>query len=144
MTQSSTITIHNTLTEIGRVWPFFENLVRIWELAPAVSQAVQLCLDELITNIISYGYDDGETGRDIIIRFTREDDQLDVVLMDDARPFNPLDMPDPDVTAALEDRRIGGLGIFFVRNMMDDVRYERIDGRNILTLRKRLGGAEAV
>ncbi|MEQ9575215.1 MAG: ATP-binding protein, partial [Rhodospirillales bacterium] len=58
-------------------------------------------------------------------------------------PFNPLEMPDPDVEAALEDREIGGLGIFLARQMMDVIRYRRADGFNCLTLVKLLPG-EAV
>jgi len=102
---------------------------------------LNLVLDELLTNTINYGFEnDGRppAERHIAVRLWREGEDLVMVLEDDAAAFNPLDAPPPDLDKSLEERRIGGLGIHLVRNVMDQLHYER-DGRmNRLTLRKRL------
>ena len=96
-----------------------------------------LSLDELITNIVSYGYRDSKE-HEIRITLTEEEGSLKVVLEDDGIPFDPLsDAPDPDLDADVEERRIGGLGVHFVKSLMDEVAYERRDGCNRLTLIQR-------
>jgi len=95
-----------------------------------------LALDEILSNIIRHGRPQ-ETGT-IDLTFSMEADVIEVEFVDSASPFNPLETPLPDTTAALEARQPGGLGIALVRAMMDEVRYERRDGRNVLTLTARL------
>ena len=98
---------------------------------------LNLSLDELITNIVSYGYRDGEE-HEIRITLTEEEGSLKVVLEDDGISFDPLsEAPDPDLDADVEERRIGGLGVHFVKSLMDEVAYERRDGCNRLTLIQR-------
>ena len=110
------------------------------DLAPAVAFALNLSLDELLTNTISYGYDDGGSHRiDIAVRM--EGSAIVVEISDDAKPFDPADAPRPDTGAALGDRPIGGLGVHFVREMMDGFRYSRSGGRNIVTLTKEAAAA---
>ncbi|MCY4436180.1 MAG: ATP-binding protein [Chloroflexi bacterium] len=94
---------------------------------------VNLALEELVINVMNYGHDGGL--HEIDITLTSDEDSLTIEIVDDGRPFDPLhDAPKPDVNAELEDRDIGGLGIHFVRKMMDDVRYRREEGKNHLTL----------
>ena len=94
---------------------------------------VNLALEELVLNVMNYGHDDGL--HEIDITLVSEENSLTIEIVDDGRPFDPLnDAPIPDVNAELEDRSIGGLGIHFVRKMMDDVRYRREEGKNHLTL----------
>ena len=94
---------------------------------------VNLALEEIVINVMNYGHEDGLHEIDIIL--TSEENALTIEIVDDGRPFDPLhDAPIPDVNAELEDRNIGGLGIHFVRKMMDDVRYRREEGKNHLTL----------
>lgn len=94
---------------------------------------VNLALEELVLNVMNYGHDDGL--HEIDIKLVSEENSLTIEIVDDGRPFDPLnDAPIPDVNAELEDRTIGGLGIHFVRKMMDDVRYRREEGKNHLTL----------
>ena len=98
---------------------------------------LNLSLDELITNIVSYGYRDGEE-HEIRITLTEEEGSLKVVLEDDGIPFDPLsEAPDPDLDAGVVERRIGGLGVYFVKSLMDEVAYERRGGCNRLTLIQR-------
>ena len=99
---------------------------------------LNLALDELVTNVVSYGYDEPAGDRDITVALAVGDGRLTATLEDDGRPFDPLAKAPPDIDSSLEDRRIGGLGVHFVRTMMDDVQYRRVDGRNRLTLVKTL------
>lgn len=97
-----------------------------------------LVLDELITNIISYGYADfDEHPIDVIIGW--KDNAISVRVEDDAQAFNILeDAPDPEFDVPLEEREkpIGGMGVHLVKTMVDEISYERADGKNILSLKK--------
>ena len=111
-------------------------------LAEHVSFEVHLALDELLTNTIDYGYDnDNEHRIDLLLRL--QGDTLTVEIADDGRAFDPLQAAEPDMGASLQDRARGGLGIYLVRKMMDSVAYRRQDGRNIVTLTKRVAPGEA-
>jgi anti-sigma regulatory factor (Ser/Thr protein kinase) len=104
-------------------------------LSEACITDVNICLDELFTNIASYGFvDDLEH----IIRFTLHLDNnvLMLSIQDDGIPFNPLEKKDPEIPAELIDVKIGGLGIHIVRKLMDDIRYERKQDKNRLMLKK--------
>ena len=96
---------------------------------------INICLDELFTNIVSYGFADD---LEHTIRFTINVDNnvLTLNIEDEGIPFNPLEKKDPEIPADLIDVRIGGLGIHIVRKLMDDIRYKRKRGKNKLTLKK--------
>ena len=108
-------------------------------LSPDIAFAVNVSVDELLTNTISYGYDDGARHR---IRMTVrvEGSILVVELSDDGKPYDPTTAPHPDIDAPIEKRPIGGLGVHFVRELMDGFSYRRSGGRNIVTLTKRTTG----
>ena len=98
---------------------------------------LNVSLDELITNVISYGYGDDEE-HEIRVTLTEEEGSLAAILEDDGIAFDPFsEAPDPDLDAGVEERRIGGLGVHFVKSLMDEVAYERRDGCNRLTLIQR-------
>lgn len=98
---------------------------------------INLALDELLTNTISYGYND-ENRHEIIVKFIFGEHDLEIRIEDDGIEFNPLNAKEPDINAPLEERRIGGLGIHFVKTLMDDVTYKRENDRNILTIYKKI------
>jgi anti-sigma regulatory factor (Ser/Thr protein kinase) len=93
-------------------------------------------LEELVTNIIAYGYTDKKE-HIIFIRIKKSDDILTVEVKDDGRAFNPLDMPPPDKSSDLENIEPGGLGIHLVRKLTDEVFYQRENNCNILTFKKK-------
>ena len=96
---------------------------------------LNLVLEELLTNIISHGYaDEGE--HYIQITISHENGMLVVCVEDDGIPFNPVAAEAPDIKSPLEAREIGGLGIHLIKQVMDDILYERVGNRNILTLKK--------
>lgn len=97
---------------------------------------IEVALDELLTNIALYAYAP-ETGNiDIDYDFDASARLLTIVISDEGKPFDPLAKEDPNIALSLQDRKIGGLGIFIVKQVMDEVSYERKDGKNILTLKK--------
>jgi sigma-B regulation protein RsbU (phosphoserine phosphatase) len=96
-----------------------------------------LAFDELLSNIIKYAYSANE-GRVIECEVARRGGAIEAVITDNGVPFNPLELSEPDTALSLETREIGGLGVLLVREMFDDVRYERRDSRNITTIVQRL------
>jgi serine phosphatase RsbU (regulator of sigma subunit)/anti-sigma regulatory factor (Ser/Thr protein kinase) len=141
------------LDELARLAEALEAAGETFGLAPKIVFNLNLVLDELVTNTVSYGYGDAtsaganaganagthaKTGHGIEIALRRDGADLVVTYEDDAAPFNPLDIPPPDLESDLEDRHIGGLGIHLVRTMMDSVTYERRNDRNRLVMTKRL------
>jgi anti-sigma regulatory factor (Ser/Thr protein kinase) len=131
------VELRNDLSEIPRVQRLVEERASDWSLSDASLNAIGVSLDEILTNIISYGYDDDDE-HSIAVRVALEADGLVTIeVADDGKPFNPLQMPEPDTSAAIDDRPIGGLGIHLVLRLMEDVAYRRENDRNILTLKHR-------
>ncbi len=123
----------NDLREIAVAADRIDGFCAAHGLPQAVAYAVNLSVDELLTNTFSYGYEEGTVHRiDIAVRM--DDGVIVVEITDDAAPFDPFEIERPDTGAALQDRPVGGLGIHLVREMMDGYRYCRRDGRNIVTL----------
>ena len=130
----------NDLSEIADVAARIDAFCAARAVAPDISYAINLAIDELLTNTVSYGYDDDDRHRiEIVLR--RENDTLVVVIVDDSEPFDPTQMPEPDTEAPLDEREAGGLGLLLVNQMMDRFEYRRQDGRNVVTLTKNTGGA---
>jgi anti-sigma regulatory factor (Ser/Thr protein kinase) len=98
---------------------------------------VNVCLDELFTNIVCYGFKDDRVH---MTQFAMHLDNsvLKIVIEDEGIPFNPLDKANPEIPDDLIDVKIGGLGIHIVRRLMDDLHYERKRGRNRLTMEKKV------
>jgi serine/threonine-protein kinase RsbW len=104
--------------------------------------AIQMATDEACSNIIEYAYN-GAPGGTIEIDCRPVDGALEIVIRDDGKPFDPATVPEPDVHAVLKDRHIGGLGLYLMRKLMDEVRFETLpDGGNRLTMIKRVGVAK--
>ena len=104
---------------------------------PKLVFKINLALDELTTNIISYGYED-EGEHDIHVKLSLKDQTLTLQLIDDGQPFDPLEAEAPDVSCPINERKVGGLGIHLVKEIMDSVHYARRDGKNMTTLVKSL------
>ena len=129
--------IANDLAELTRVAESVDDFCAHQTIPAACAFKLNIALEELLTNTISYGYAD--TGRhEIAVDIAREGETLVAEISDDARQYDPLQAPPPDLDSAIEDRRIGGLGVHLVKTMMDDVTYAYRDGRNYVTLRKKI------
>ena len=131
------LAVADKLSEISRIADLVEAFCAARGFPAALSYNINLALEELLTNTISYGFDDGP-GHEIEVRIRSEGDEIVVEEIDNARPFNPLKAPAPDLDASIDNRSIGGLGVYLVKTVMDDVQYRRAAGRNHVTLRKRL------
>jgi anti-sigma regulatory factor (Ser/Thr protein kinase) len=127
----------NDMADLGRLPPQLEAFAEQAELPLDVAMHIDIVLDELLVNTISYGYPDGRSGT-IRLRMRVNAEHITIVIEDDGDAFNPLSAKAPDLDSDLEHREIGGLGVHFVRTMMDTVDYQRIDGVNRLTLTKQL------
>ena len=126
----------NDLAEISRLAEVIEAFGHECDLSVSDVYKVNLALDELLTNLISYGYPDGQQHL-IHLKLSLAHGRLTAVLTDDASPFDPLAEANPAVLdGSLEERPIGGLGLHFVRTLMDEVSYQRIGSYNQLTLVK--------
>jgi anti-sigma regulatory factor (Ser/Thr protein kinase) len=99
--------------------------------------AANLAIEEIVTNTIKYGYDDAHT-HEIIVRLEMTPNTLTIEICDDGKEFNPFNQPEPDISLRSEGPRIGGLGVHFVRRMLDTFAYDRRNGRNVVKLGKRL------
>ena len=134
--EPTSLELKNDLAELSRLVETIEAFGADHGLPPDAVMQLNVALEEIVTNIIEYGFDGG--GHTIRIQFSMRGERLTVTVADDGRAFDPLARADPDVAAALEDRPIGGLGIHLVKTMMDDVEYARVDGHNVLTLIKHI------
>ncbi len=133
------IVLANEISEIGRLADFIEDMGNEFSLAPDVRFNINLVLEEAVANIINYAYPKDEH-ESIYLSARMHEDSIILVLTDTGKEFDPTMAPEVDVTLSAEERQIGGLGIFLIRQIMNEVRYERIDGKNVLTLEKKLTG----
>ena len=129
------ISLVNDLKEIARVAEQIDEFCASRAIASEVAYAVNLALDEILTNTISYGYADDEPHQ-IEISVRPEAEALIIVIVDDSAAFDLSNAPTPDIGASLEERPLGGLGLFLVHQVMDSVEYRREGERNIVTLKK--------
>ncbi|HTH15957.1 MAG TPA: SpoIIE family protein phosphatase, partial [Magnetospirillum sp.] len=130
------VTIANDLDELGRLAALVEEFVRKNSLPERISFNLNLCLDELITNIVSYGYED-DLHHEIHVLFELENGTLMCRITDNAREYDPfVEAPEPDLDADVDDRPIGGLGVFLVKEFMDRTEYRRDGESNVVTLWK--------
>jgi len=136
------IELKNEIGELARLAEALEAFAARHAIGPRTIFEMNLALEEIITNTISYGYNDSDPHL-IRIELQVDGETLRARIEDDARAFDPTEAPDPDVTAALVDRPVGGLGVRLVRTLMDDVRYARESDRNILHIARRIGDGAA-
>lgn len=131
------IELSSRLDEIPRLAELVEGFADSNDLPPQLAFKLNLSLEELVTNIVSYAYDDDEA-HVIGIELKLADNMVTVEVEDDGKPFDPFkDAPTPDLDADLESRTVGGLGIHLVKTYMDEVGYQRAGDRNRVTLRLR-------
>jgi phosphoserine phosphatase RsbU/P len=134
------MTLANRRHELAKIGERLEQFGQECGLSSDETARVNLVLDELISNIIKYGYDDLRQ-HCILVTVARDGDVLTISIDDDGRPFNPIEAPAPDLDLSIDDRPIGGLGIFLVKSSVDTLDYRRERGHNIVTLTRRIGAS---
>jgi serine/threonine-protein kinase RsbW len=137
MTATLDVTLANRLDEVGRIIDLVEAFAVEHRLGDDIAYAFSLGLDEVVSNVVKYAYDDS-SHHDIAVTLRLGGGWLRAEVRDDGRAFDPLQAPAPDLDAPIEERPIGGLGIHIVRAMMDAVEYRRENGQNVLALAKRI------
>jgi sigma-B regulation protein RsbU (phosphoserine phosphatase) len=129
--------LHNDIQQIPQLAEFIETIAEEIELDQGLAMSLNLALEEAVTNVILYAYPEGSDGL-VDIEAILSKDKLRFIISDSGMEFDPTAAPEADVTLGVEDRPIGGLGIYLVRKIMDTVSYERADGKNILSMTKKL------
>ena len=123
------ITEEAKIENIAVITDFVNSILEANGCSAKVQMEIDIAIDEIFGNIAYYAYTP-KTGEATV--------QVELTFIDKGIPYNPLENKDPDVTLDIEKRKIGGLGIFLVKEMMDEVSYEYADGKNILKLKKNL------
>ena len=139
--KSYSFELKSSLSELDRLCQNLETFGNKFGFSKKLIFEINLALDELFTNIISYGFKDDEE-HVIKVTLTPQNNELRLCIEDDGTPFNPIDFETPDVSSSVENCKIGGLGIHIMKKLMDEVCYQRCGDKNVLNLKKKLGSHE--
>lgn len=133
MTRKMAVVLENKLEELSVLTQMLQVFLRPYQMPSGTLYALELSLEEILVNIISYAYEDGER-HDVHFKVDVDEDMIAMRFIDDGRPFNPLAVDKLDNKNPLMERVEGGLGINFVRQMRDMMEYERKENQNILRI----------
>ena len=136
-TLSRSITLDNDVSQVTELNQFVKSVTEELQLDKALSKRIKLAVEEVVVNIMDYAYVADVKGQ-VKVEAMANDERLRFILTDSGRAFDPTAVSRADTTLTVEDRPIGGLGILLVRNLMDSINYERIDGQNILRIEKKI------
>ena len=131
------IILANDISELSKLHAFIEGVGEDFLLTPDVVFNLDLVIEEAVVNIINYAYPK-EEHQYIYLSAHVHEGSIVFVLTDTGKEFDPTLAPEADITLSANEREIGGLGIFLIRQIMNEVRYQRIEGKNVLTLEKKL------
>ena len=132
------LTIEATPENVDTVIEFVDEMLEEYGCGMKEQMAIDVAIDELFANIAHYAYNP-ETGYATVrVDVIKDPLSVEVTFIDNGRQYDPLAKEDPDTTLSLEEREIGGMGIFIVKKSMDAVNYEYKDGKNILTIKKNI------
>ena len=132
---SEKITLNCDVKRIPELNNFLESIGERLNMDMPVISQVQMAVEEAVVNVMNYAYPDGKNGF-VTIKVMSDGHEIRIVVIDSGIAFDPTSKEKADTTLSVEERPIGGLGIFMIREMMDSINYERVDGRNILTMAK--------
>lgn len=132
-----TLTLHNDVQEVPLLARFIDTISEENAMDMEMSKNINLAVEEAVVNVMNYAYPEGTVG-EVKIDASVTDGLLTLLISDSGTPFDPTVKKDPDINLPAEKRAIGGLGILLVRQIMDTVTYRYTDGKNILTLVKKL------
>ena len=132
------ITVEAKIENVDKVTEFVNEVLEEKEGPLKVQMQLDVAIDEIFGNIAYYAYGKGSGNATIQIEMEDNPPKITLTFIDQGIPYNPLESKDPDITLDIEDREIGGLGIFLVKKTMDELSYEYVDGQNILTMKKEL------
>lgn len=131
------ITLKNQIGELERVNQFVEEIASELHLGDELCMNLNLVMEEMVSNVIFYAYPEGQNSS-IELTAETKDGELTFVLSDSGKEFDPTAKEDADPNVSPIERGIGGMGIYIVKNIMNQVTYQRLEGRNLLTMTKRI------
>jgi sigma-B regulation protein RsbU (phosphoserine phosphatase) len=129
------LSLENDVRQVTRLSEFVKGVSGRLNLSAKTANDIRLAVEETVVNAMNYAYPDGRKG-EILVEADTDGKALTFTISDAGAPFDPTAVPDADTTLPAEDRPIGGLGLFLVRNLVDTMHYDRVNDRNILTLVK--------
>ena len=129
------ISIKNRMEELARVNLFIEEICEELGLDMELQMNLNLVIEEMVVNVISYAYPEG-TEANIELKAESNGKELTFVLSDRGREFDPTLSESPDMNVNPAERELGGMGIYIVKNIMNEVTYQRLEGKNLLTMKK--------
>ena len=132
------LVLPNDIETIPQLNEFIDLVAEEVGLEMSLTMSLNLAMEEAVVNVMDYAYPDGQKGN-VDIEVTADQEWMTFVITDTGIAFDPTTKEDADTTLSAEERPIGGLGIFLVRQLMDDINYKREGNKNVLTLRKKLG-----
>ena len=135
--QTETLTLHNDISEVPLLNNFIKAVASRLGFEPSTALELQLAVEEAVVNVMDYAYPPDTVGM-VTVATTTDGQSMEIVISDSGTPFDPTKQEKADISLSVEERQIGGLGIFLVNEIMDTVSYERKDGKNVLTLTKQL------
>ena len=127
------IILQNDIQQVPLLAQFVDEVCEAAGIDMATAMKLNLAIEEAVVNVMNYAYPQGTIG-DINIEVQVDNNQLEFIISDSGTPFDPTTKAEVDTTLSAEERPIGGLGIHLVRNIMDSINYERVNGKNILAL----------
>lgn len=136
-TQRYSLTLANDVRQVSRLNDFVEQSARQMGIAPDVVMSLRLAIEEAVVNAMTYAYPPDTPGT-VSVELSLSGSLFQCIISDSGAPFDPTGVADADITLSAEERPIGGLGIFLVRQLMDGVAYERSSGNNVLKLSKNI------
>lgn len=131
------IRLANDVDDVSVLAEFVEELCFELNFSAEVTMNINLALEEAVANIIMYAYPSDER-HDMLLKVTSSPDQLVFLLTDNGVSFDPTQVEDVNTMLSIEERPVGGLGIFLIRSIMNEVSYQRLDGKNLLTMKKNI------
>jgi sigma-B regulation protein RsbU (phosphoserine phosphatase) len=137
MTSKHSLTLPNDIETIPQLNEFIDTVAEEIGLDMSLTMSLNLAIEEAVVNVMEYAYPEGEQGN-VDIEVSADERWLTFIISDNGIPFDPTTQEDADTTLSAEERPIGGLGIFLVRQLMDSINYQRENGKNILTLSKKM------
>ena len=130
------LTIKADISQLDQVLAFADDILEGVDCPEETKIQIDIAIEEIFINIARYAYPDGEGYVGIEVKADSSAGSVQIVFKDEGIPYNPLENKDPDISLSAEERPIGGLGIFMVKESMDEISYEYKDGKNLLTIKK--------
>ena len=131
------LTVIANTNQLDTILEFVDNELESWDCTLKFKMQIAIAVEEIFVNIANYAYNPQDGEAKVYCDADPINQCITIKFQDNGKPYNPLEKNDPNITLGSDDREIGGLGIFMVKNIVDYINYEYIDGKNMLTISKK-------